>query len=191
MIFHFLLTSLLLSYSLVPGDGVYVKIFRHPEITDTFWVNQDTTLILPLVGEVDVAGIEYEDIDDSLVKWFSSYVKDPDIFVLPLFKVSVLGEVNKPGVYLVSSMDRIFEAIALAGGPTPKADLRRTRIRRGEKVLKINLRQAIEKGVTAYGVGLHSGDVIIVPRMLFPTWQELYFIMAAVAFGWSIYRTAK
>lgn len=191
MIFHFLLTSLLLSYTLVPGDGVYVKIFRHPEASDTFWVNQDTTMVLPLIGEVDVAGIEYEDISDSLVKWFSNYIKDPDIFVLPLFKVSVLGEVHKPGVYLVSSMDRIFEAIALAGGPTPKADLRRTKIRRGNKVLKVNLRRAIEKGITAYGVGLHSGDVIIVPRMLFPTWQEWYFIMAAITFGWSIYRTAK
>ncbi len=191
MNFHFLFVSLFLGYSLVPGDGVYVKVFRHPEISDTFWVNQDTTLVLPLVGEVDVSGIDYEDIDDSLRNWFGAYIKEPDIFVLPLFKVSVLGEVRKPGVYLVSSMDRIFEAIALAGGPTSKADLRRTKIRRGNRVIKINLRQAIEKGVTAYKVGLHSGDVIIVPRQLFPTWQEWYFIMAAITFGWSIYRTAK
>lgn len=191
MIFHFLLVSVIFQYTLLPGDGIFVKVFRHQDISDTFWVNQDTTIVLPLIGEVDVSGIEYEDIDDSLRMWLLDYLKEPEIFVLPLFKVSVLGEVNKPGVYLVSSMDRIFEAIALAGGPTAKADLRRARIRRGENLLRVNLHRAIEKGTTAYGIGLHSGDVIIIPRVLFPTWQEWYFIMAAATFAWSIYRTAK
>jgi len=190
MMWYFLVFSIL-CYTLKPGDGIFVKFFRHPEMTDTFWVNEGTSVILPLVGEKQVSGIEYPVLDDSIRAWYSQYIKDPEVFVLPLFKVSVLGEVNKPGVYLLSSMDRIFEAIALAGGPTSKADLRRTRLRRGDKVLKINLLKAIEQGVTSYDLDVHSGDVIVIPRVLFPTSQEWYFIMAAVAFAWSVYRTAK
>jgi len=176
---------------LYPGDGIYLKVWRQPDLSDTYFVDLDTTLSLPLIGKIDLNGVDLDRLTDTLRSLLGKFVKDPFITVVPIYRVSVIGEVNRPGVYSLKNTDRIFEAIALAGGPTSKADLGRTKIRRGNKIIGINLKKEIEKGTLVGELGIRSGDVIIVPRTWFPTWQEWYFIMAAAAFGWSVYSSLR
>jgi len=190
-----LLTSILL-FSLLggffqPGDIVYVKIWRHPDLSDSFIVDIDTVVTFPLVGPIKVASLTPRQLQDSLNVLYSEYIKDPFITVTPMFKISILGEVRRPGVYAVSITDRIFDAIARAGGTTSRANLKKAKIKRGGRTIKINLKKAIESGQRVTDVGLKSGDVIYIPKKLWPQWRDWYYFVSTVAIIWSIYRTVK
>lgn len=147
-----------------PGDVILIKVYRHPEYSDTFLVDVDTTVYLPLIGSIKVSHLTASDLRDTLYQRFAQFIKHPEIDVIPLFKINILGEVRRPGVYNITSATKVTDAIALAGGLMPDADPKRAIIRRGSKVIKINIDKAITTEKTAYDVGLRSGDIIYIPR---------------------------
>ena len=147
-----------------PGDVILVKVYRHPEYSDTFLVDVDTTIYLPLIGTIKVAHLTAPELRDTLYERFSQFLKRPEIDVIPLFKINILGQVRRPGVYNITSATKVTDAIALAGGLTPDADPKRAIIRRGSKVIKVNIDKAITTEQTAYDIGLRSGDIIYIPR---------------------------
>jgi polysaccharide export outer membrane protein len=186
--------TLLLLWSIAffkPGDVVQVKIWRHPDLSDTFYVDQDTLIDFPLIGAIKVSNLDQETLEDTLRAKYSLYIKQPHVTVTKLIKVSILGEVRKPGVYYLKNTDQILEALAMAGGATDKANLKKAKLRRGGEILRINLREAIEKGKTVTDVGLQSGDILYVPRTFFVSWRDWYYLVSTVALGWSIYKTFK
>lgn len=166
LVFATLLIQGVVSYNaeFKPGDVILVKVYRHPEYSDTFLVDVDTTIYLPLIGTIKVSHLTAPELRDTLYKKFSQFIKRPEIDVIPLFKINILGEVRRPGVYNITSATKVTDAIALAGGLTPDADPKRAIIRRGSKVIKINIDKAITTEKTAYDVGLRSGDIIYIPR---------------------------
>lgn len=174
-----------------PGDIIYVKVWRNPDLTDTFYVDSDTVIDFPLIGIIKVNNLDQESLEETLRTRYALYIQQPHITVTKLLKVSILGEVRKPGVYYLKNTDQILEALATAGGATDKANLKKAKLRRGTKVIKINLYEAIEKGKTITDVGLQSGDVLYVPRSFFVSWRDWYYIVSTVALGWSIYQTLR
>ncbi len=186
-----LLVFSLLNGFFQPGDIIYLKVWRHPDLSDSFIVDIDTVVNFPLIGRLKVAALSPRELEDSLVVLYSEYLKEPFITVIPMFKVSILGEVKRPGVYAVSVTDRIFDAIAKAGGPTSRANLKAAKIKRGDKTIKINLQEAIESGQRVTDIGLKSGDVIYIPKKFLPSWRDWYYFVSTVAIIWSIYRTVK
>ncbi|HMT29239.1 MAG TPA: polysaccharide biosynthesis/export family protein [Bacteroidia bacterium] len=76
---------------------------------------------LPLIGKINLAELSIADARDSLVKRFEQYMDDPIVVLKKLsFKVTVLGEVNKPGLYYIPNEKiTMLEAIGMAGDLTP------------------------------------------------------------------------
>jgi len=183
---------LILSFALLkPGDIIHVKVWRHPDLTDTFYVDSDTTIDFPLIGMLKVDKLDQETLEETLRVKYSHYIQQPHITVTKLIKVSILGEVRRPGVYYLKHTDQILEALATAGGATQRANLKKAKLRRGSKIFKINLNEAIEKGKTVTDVGLESGDVLYIPRSFFVSWRDWYYIVSTIALGWSIYQTLR
>ncbi len=165
-----------------PGDVILVKVYRHPEYSDTFLVDVDTTIYLPLIGTIKVAHLTARELKDTLYVRFSEFLKRPEIDVVPLFRINILGQVRRPGVYNITSATKLTDAIALAGGLMPDADPKRAIIRRGSKVIKINIDKAITKEKTAYDIGLRSGDIIYIPRKRFRlSLRTVYTILSSVS----------
>ncbi len=87
-------------------------------------VDNDGNLSLPYVGVVHVRGLTIPQVRDSIVQRFKRYIDEPIVVVKKLsFKVSILGEVNRPGLYYVPNEQlTILEALALAGDLNNYAD---------------------------------------------------------------------
>lgn len=87
-------------------------------------VDKNGDLNLPLIGSVHLAGLTLLDARDTLVNRFKQFVDDPVVVVKKLsFKITVLGEVNNPGLFYIENEKMTFsEALGLAGDLTQFAD---------------------------------------------------------------------
>ena len=103
--------------------------------------------------------------------WYRNLVADPVVTVLPLriesYKVYVVGKVHKPGVFTVPHAVNVMQALSMAGGATPFADVEDISILRtmpsGQERIPFDF-EAVAKGKRLeQNIALASGDVVVVP----------------------------
>lgn len=124
------------TFSIGPGDLVRVRIWREPTLDGDFQVDEQGRLTLPLLGTRAVGGIAWADLRDSLLVAYRRELKAPSVTLTPLRRVYVLGEVNRPGVYLADPTTSLAGVVGLAGGASPIGDLRKLRVvRQGHTII--------------------------------------------------------
>lgn len=143
-----------------PGDQVRLRIEREPEMSDTFHVDMNGEVVLPRLGSVKVADQTAESLQEFLRGAYARYLRDPSIEITLLRRVSVHGDVYRPGLYMVDLTMSLPDLLALAGGPTEAGDLRKIEILRGERRLRLHGLSAMDLPVAE----LRSGDRVIVGR---------------------------
>ena len=94
------------AYILGPGDGLQIELLDLPELSGTFSIGPDGTLYLPRLRTLYVEGLTIEELRNFLTRQFSTYVRDPQVYVRPVayrpIRVYVGGEVKRPGYYTLS-----------------------------------------------------------------------------------------
>ena len=142
-------SSTLDNYILSPNDIVLVKVFEDPDLDSQHRISQDGTINFPLIGVVQISGRTVTQaastIRDRLLK---GYLRNPQVRVNVIQyasrRITVLGQVQKPGSYVLPNEERIdlLQAIAMAGGFTRMADEGRVLVRRNvngvDTILKVN-----------------------------------------------------
>jgi len=142
-------SSTLDNYILSPNDIVLVKVFEDPDLDSQHRISQDGTINFPLIGIVQISGRTVTQaastIRDRLLK---GYLRNPQVRVNVIQyasrRITVLGQVQKPGSYVLPNEERIdlLQAIAMAGGFTRMADEGRVLVRRNvngvDTILKVN-----------------------------------------------------
>lgn len=156
------------NYVIGPGDELTVTLWGIVEGIFQLKVSPEGEVTLPKVGVVSVAGVRFGDVESYLREHLSRYYKDFNIRVtmsrIHTIQVYVVGEVEKPGRYTVSSLSTAFHALFSAGGPTKDGSLRSIQVlRNGEMVQRIDLYDFIRKGDTRQDVHLLNGDTVFVP----------------------------
>jgi protein involved in polysaccharide export with SLBB domain len=146
--------------TLRPGDVVKIQIWREPDLSGSFPVDESGIVVLPLLGEQRVSDVPIDQVRNVLVAQYREYLRNPSITITPLRRIQVLGEVNLPGVYEVDPTITLAGAVALAGGATPMGDLNRIRLVRGHTVL----RERVAAGEALDDVDVRSGDHVLVDR---------------------------
>jgi len=112
------------TYLLGPGDSLRITVFGESDLSGTFKVADNGTLVMPLVGSVSAAGLSLPDFQKKLVQQLSAKaVKSPDVTLQieeyrPFF---ILGEVKNPGSYPYVPDMTVLTAVAIAGGFTFRA----------------------------------------------------------------------
>src|SRR4051794_19313299 len=112
-------------YHLDSGDRLRVIVFGQPDITNSYVVDQGGTVTIPLIGPVPARGRTTADIQVAIAaKLRQGYVRNPDVSVevdryRPFF---AMGEVAAAGQYSYVPGMTVQQAIAVAGGFTPRAD---------------------------------------------------------------------
>lgn len=145
---------------LQPGDAIQLKIWREPELSGDFLVNDRGEAVFPLIGTRLIAGRPWSEVRDTLLAAFRLELRDPDIGLVPLRRVYVLGSVDKPGIFYTDPLGTFAQAIAMAGGTTADGDPTRIRVvRRGTTVVP---RTSLDAAMSA--TDLRSGDQIFVER---------------------------
>ncbi|MGH9765710.1 MAG: polysaccharide biosynthesis/export family protein, partial [Blastocatellia bacterium] len=107
-------------YRIGAQDFLEIKVFEAPEMNRSLRVAANGEISLPLVGGVQAAGLTARELEQSLQDRLREYIKDPHVGVLvssvESHPISVLGEVNKPGVFEVREPKSLLEMLSLAQG---------------------------------------------------------------------------
>lgn len=166
------------------GDQVVLSVHGDSALSDTFTVQPGRTLILPNLPELSLIGVLRSEIQSHLAGQIARFVKDATLRATALVRFGVLGEVARPGYYRLPMDIPISDALMAAGGPTPRADISRTIVRRGSRQLlsKGTVRDAMVAGLTLDELNLAAGDEFVVRAKREWGWQTVAQI-AALASG--------
>ena len=145
-----------------PGDAVRITIWREPQLSGDFSISSNGTVQLPLIGKVQVQGLTTMSLSSFLKAEFGAYLREPDIQVVPLIRVSVLGGVGKPGLFRAEPESSLWDLIAEAGGPV-RGRVKDMRVLRSGKVVIKDILTAYERGDSLLDIGIRTGDQITVP----------------------------
>jgi polysaccharide biosynthesis/export protein len=156
-------------YRLVAGDKLRIEVYRDPQLSQNLQVRPDGKITLPLIGDVMAAGETPSSLRDTLTTSLREYINNPVVTVIVVEAqpqtISVMGEVNNPGVQPLKYPMSVIDALAIAGGFKDFANTKNILIKRvtptGVQTIKFNYKDAIKSdGKPMY---LQPGDVIIVP----------------------------
>jgi polysaccharide export outer membrane protein len=153
------------------GDQVHISVFREPDLDTKARVTDAGDITLPLVGSLHVAGLNPAQAASAIAKLYEAdhFLKSAQVSLLideyATQTVSIVGEVQKPGSYPISTPRSVMDAIAAAGGLTPSADRHITIEHRGEVVEKQEVFLPNNANDTlAAQVKVYPGDLIVVPK---------------------------
>lgn len=169
-----------------PGDAVKIAVFRDPELTGEYLIDSRGQLQIPGLGVIQAAGLDPDQLKTSIRQTLIQLgTTNPQIAVQPLVRVSVLGEVRAPALYPVDPGISLIQLLTIAGGPTPQANLRRTRVVREGRVFEVDLESALT-GSAAGRIVLYSNDVVVVPKKSGFTRETLQFVLSLTTTALSI-----
>lgn len=149
------------------GDRIRLLVDSEPQLSDTFPVGPNQELVLPVVGVVSLRGVLRSELQGAMTRELGRFLRDPVVRAWPLIRVSVIGEVNKPGFYLVPPTAVVADVITAGGGPTQDAKMDKAYVERGgRRVIEGQpLQDIIAQGRTLDDAGIRPGDKIVVPAI--------------------------
>ena len=145
-------------FALRAGDAIKLVVPNEKAISDTFAVDMQGTVTLPVIGRVEVGGQPWTEVHSKLLAAFRREIKEPGLSLMPLRRVVVLGAVNKPGSYLVGPTVTLSGAIAAASGSVADGTVKRVRVTRGNVVIQADA----PRGLEVADMPVESGDQIFV-----------------------------
>jgi polysaccharide biosynthesis/export protein len=158
-------------YQIGPEDLLDISVWNNQSLSRTTPVRPDGKISLPLLNDVQAAGLTPMQLRDVIAKKLVEYMPNPEVSVIVRevnrFKVSVLGEVRKPGRFDFKSKATVLDAIALAGGFNDFAARSRIVILRqnggGTKRIPVNYNKIVSTASEQDDFYLQPGDVVVVP----------------------------
>lgn len=155
-------------YVLGTGDQLSLNVFGSATFDLPVQVDGRGEIVIPKVGTAKVGGLTLgrakQVVQGVVGRNFSRSTVDLQVTQLREVRVFVLGEVYKPGSYLVSSLSSLVNVLSLAGGPTAVGSYRDIRVMRGGKpVFSLDLYPLRAEGLGNANVALQSGDTVFVP----------------------------
>ncbi len=155
-------------YVLGPGDVIQVVVWRNEHLSKTVPIRPDGKISLPLVDDLQAAGATPSQLKEMIAKGLRHYIDNPMVTVIVSevnnYKVSVLGEVKKPGVYLLKGRTTVLEAISMAEGFTEFATTNNILLMKKAKGqrYRFDYRAFVSGENLDQNVYLDPGDTIIV-----------------------------
>jgi len=172
------LSSAPVDYQLRPLDLLDIRVFQEDDLTMTNKVSQAGTLTFPLIGSVKVSGLKVHEAEILVTdKLKDGYIKNPQVTILvkeyAARRVSVLGEVKKPGTVEIPPEEALtlLQAVAYAGGFQNVAKTDEVVVRRmiegKENKTKVNATKLMRADAAECDYPLEPGDIVYVPTRFF------------------------
>ena len=158
-------------YLIGPDDVLNITVWKEPEISRTLPVNPDGNISLPLVGNLMASGQTPAQLQSEIKQRLLTYLSDPEVNVslqeAKSHKFNVVGEVEKPGSYLMTGPLTVLDAIAVAGGLRDFAKMSKIYVLRSNADgshtrLPFNYKRVI-KGNVQQNIELEPRDTVVVP----------------------------
>jgi protein involved in polysaccharide export with SLBB domain len=154
-------------YILGVGDGLTINLWGGVSQSFTRTVDREGKIVLPEAGTVEVAGLSLERAQILIQNELSQQFRDAKVAVtiarLRTVRVYVVGDVQRPGAYDISSLSTPINALYAAGGPTSVGSLRIARHSRGKELIReVDLYDFLLRGVRPDNDRIEDGDTILI-----------------------------
>lgn len=146
--------------SLRPGDVLRLRIWREPDLSGDFPIDNTGQAILPRLGPMVVIGIPADQLKQRLTVEYQKFLNNPSIEVTPLRRISILGAVRNPGIYPIDPSVTLGQAPSVAGGAIPDSKRNMLELRRDGTTRQVDLK----KQPALASLQLASGDQIYIPE---------------------------
>ena len=191
--FMFLITISPIGFSqqLSPGDKVKLTAFNITDaISGEYFVQADSTVYLPYLESVDIRDRSTDELRREILEKYRVIYADLELHIQLLYKVNVLGEINKPGLYYVCGTERVTDILAMAGGITNEANLKKIFLIQEDNKTRINGKRILNDGLSAADIRLRSGDKIYVNKKWIGT-RGITVLISSLALMLAAYGTFK
>ncbi|MCS0209202.1 SLBB domain-containing protein [Vibrio alginolyticus] len=154
-------------YTVGAGDEIVIQLFGKENTTHRLRVNRAGIINFPSLGPVQVAGMTFSDVRDSLNQRVKEQMigvrSDISLGEMRTMQVFVMGDAFKPGAYTVSALTTISQAIYYSGGFSESGALRNVQLKRnGQVIRKLDMYNLLLKGDARNDVRLLPGDVVFI-----------------------------
>ncbi|WP_045460482.1 SLBB domain-containing protein [Vibrio hyugaensis] len=154
-------------YTVGAGDEIVIQLFGKENTTHRLRVNRAGTINFPSLGPVQVAGMSFSDVRDSLNQRVKEQMigvrSDISLGEMRTMQVFVMGDAYKPGAYTVSALTTISQAIYYSGGFGESGALRNVQLKRnGQVIRKLDMYDLLLKGDARNDIRLLPGDVVFI-----------------------------
>ena len=157
-------------YLIGPEDVLDISVWKNPELSRKVPVRPDGRVSLPLINDIQAAGLTPSQLRDQLAKRLAEFVPSPEVSVIvqevQSLKVAVVGAVKTPGRFMLKSPATVLECIALAQGLTEFANRERIVVLRqnngSTQRIPFNYRK-VSEGDEQDNFFVRPGDIIVVP----------------------------
>ena len=165
------LGATLAEYRIGPEDTVQITVWKNDAISRTVPVRPDGKISLPLLNDVQAAGLTPMELRELLITKLKEFIPTPEVSVIVIepksFKVTLVGEIPRPGRYELRSRTTVLDLLAMAGGVTQFAARSRIFVIRrddtGQKKVPFNYNRAIAADGDRENFDLQPNDIVIVP----------------------------
>jgi polysaccharide export outer membrane protein len=157
-------------YVIGPEDLLQISVWKNDSLSRQLPVRPDGKVSMPLLHDIQASGLTPMQLRDKIAAALAEFMPNPEVSVTVLevrsYRVSVLGEFQRPGVLQLKAPTTVLEAIALAGGFRDFASPSKIVIFRkngqGTEKLRFNYNRAVSTAAEE-NMSLRSGDVVVVP----------------------------
>lgn len=155
------------TYIIGPNDLLSINVFKVPELNTTVRVAGDGTIALPLLGTIQVEGLNQSQLETKLATMLDErYLQNAQVSVfIREYKsktVSVVGAVTRPGDYELLGKKSLLQVLSMAGGVTNQS-AGQVIVIRDDKSEAIDLKKLMIKGAKSLNVFLMPGDIVNIP----------------------------
>lgn len=158
-------------YVIGPEDGLSISVWKEPELTHGVQVRPDGKISLPLLNDIQAAGLTPQQLAASITEKLKKFVSEPQVTVIVVTimsrRIYILGEVSRPGMFSLTHGMTVLQALSGAGAFSQFADTRKIYVLRNEggKEVKypFNYREVIKGRHAEQNIELKPGDTIVVP----------------------------
>jgi len=153
------------------GDALQITVVNHPEFSKVVIVSQEGRIHYPFLSDENVIGWRFTELEDRITRQLANVLQAAPYVIVDnaqyyTVRISILGQINRPGFIEVPNGIDLQGALWMAGGPTPNADMTNVQIQRQEHgelaLLTINVEKFLYEGRITDLIRMQEGDLVIV-----------------------------
>jgi polysaccharide export outer membrane protein len=160
-------TALAKEYVIGTADVIAISVLDNKDLDTVVSVNPGGKIAVPLIGDVQAAGLTVSELTNHLTQELAKKVKSPQITVslreVNSYRIYFLGRVGKPGILTSKSEVTLLQALSIAGGIQDGADLSLAYVARGTERVPVDFVKLLRNGDLSQNITLDPDDTVVFP----------------------------
>lgn len=154
-------------YIIGAADVLAVSVLENRDLDSVVNVTPGGKIAVPLIGDIQAAGLTVSELTQRLTQEFAKKVKVPQVTVtlreVNSYRLYFLGRLGRPGIQMSKSEVNLLQALSMAGGIQDGADLSLAYVARGTQRLPVDFVKLLRHGDLSHNITLEPDDIIVIP----------------------------